>query len=231
MSDWKTTELFIERSEAQHSAFAVGIAIAALGNRKDGGWTYASLDRIAKLARLDRKTANQAINDLADSGELQYVPGRSRYTPSRYRVRTEVLQTGVDHFRCSLTMGDSPRVTMDETPTVTMGDSSVDHGENAYATLGETPTPPWANGPRSTKTDLLNRSIDQISDQSARERAPTDDASKDAGVDQKKPEDVGALKTALEACQRAVRRPAGEDGDSAVKLADALAKARIGGQQ
>jgi hypothetical protein len=155
VSDWKVTELFIERSNAQHSAYAVGVAIAALGNRKDDGWTFASLDRIAKLARLDRKTANQAINDLADSGELEYLPGRSRYTPSRYRIRTEVLQTGVDRFRCSLTMGDSPMVTMDETPTVTMGDLSVDHGRIAHATMDETPTPPWANGPRSIKTDLL----------------------------------------------------------------------------
>jgi hypothetical protein len=127
--------LFIARSSAQHSAYAVGVALAALANRQDDGWTFASLDRIAKLASLDRKTANQAINDLADSGELEYVPGRSRYTPSRYRIRTEVLQTGVDRFRCSLTMGDSPTVTMDETPTVTMGDLSADRGRMAHGLL------------------------------------------------------------------------------------------------
>lgn len=200
MSDWKTTELFIERSNAQHSAYAVGVAIAALGNRKDDGWTFASLDRIAKLARLDRKTANQAINDLADSGELEYVPGKSRYTPSRYRIRTEVLSTGLDRFRCSLTMGESPTVTMDETPTVTMGDSSVHHGRNAYATMGEWPTPPWANGPRSIKTDLLNRSIDQISDQSDPTLGWT-----------RTEEDDRALKAAFEACRGVAGSSAGEE--------------------
>jgi hypothetical protein len=48
MSHWRLTEEFIRFSNAQHSAYAVGVAIAALGNRKDGDQTYASLDRIAK---------------------------------------------------------------------------------------------------------------------------------------------------------------------------------------
>jgi len=161
MSDWRTTELFIERSNAQHSAYAVGVAIAACGNRKDDGWTFVSLDRIAKLARVDRKTANQAINELAASGELEYVPGRSRHNPSRYRIRVEVLRDrGIDRFRCPLTMDESPIVTVEETPTVTMENSPADHGDFVanygridHATMGESSTP------SVNRSD--NRSIDQ----------------------------------------------------------------------
>jgi hypothetical protein len=161
MSDWKTTEVFIARSSAQHSAYAVGVAIAALGNRKDDGWTFASLDRIALLAHLDdRGTANLAIRELVELGELEYVPGKSRYSPSRYRICTEVLEAGVDRFRCSLTtpavkeiayygeggqiVRGMARVTAGEAQTLispsTMGDSpTADHGANPYGDHGAIP--------------------------------------------------------------------------------------------
>jgi hypothetical protein len=221
MSDWKTTELFIAYSNAEYSAYAVGVAIAAMGNRKEGGWTHASLDRLAKLARLDRRTANVAINELADSGELEYIPGTSRHNPSRYRIRVEILRDrGIDRFRCPLTMEKSSMVTMDKLSTVTMDESSMvtmehlsgDHGAIVHATMEKLSMP-----------SVKNRSIDQISDQSARKRALTDDASKDAGVDQTHSDD-GALKAALEACRGAVRRSPGEEQgepDTSVKVSDA----------
>lgn len=232
MSDWKTTELFIARSNASRSAFAVGVAIAFLGNRKDDGWTQASLDRITMLAHLDnRGTTNLAIRELAELGELDYVPGRSRFNPSRYRIRVEVLRDGIDRFRCPLDHTDLPH-----------GDrTDSQHGDRTefpHSDHTDLPTPPYGLAARDP-TDLpgspygsaawsINQISDQMfkqsSDQSARERAPTDDASKDAGVDQKKNADEEALKAeALRACGRAVGRLAGEDGDSAVKLGDAVA--------
>jgi hypothetical protein len=72
MSYWKLMDLFIRRSNATGRAYAVGVAIAALGNRHEDGWTFAKLDLIAQLARLDRKTANLGINDLEQLGELEY---------------------------------------------------------------------------------------------------------------------------------------------------------------
>jgi hypothetical protein len=218
MSDWKTTELFLARSSAQYSAFAVGVAIAALGNRKDDGWTFASLDRIAKLARLDRRTANVAINELADSGELEYIPGTSRHNPSRYRIRTEILHTGIDRFRCPLTMDNLSTVTMDKLSTVTMENSaptmenlSVDHGEFVNATMDHLSTP--------SVNRSVNRSLDQISDQSAREPARFSDPTKSWTRTE---EDDRALSAAFEACRRAADTSAGEDGDPAVKLGDAV---------
>ena len=216
MSDWKTTELFIARSSHERSEFAVGIAIAALGNRKDGGFTYASLDRIAKLARVDRKTAWLAVNALADSGELEYIAGTSRYHRSRYRIRVEVLSSGVDRFRSPLTIGDTPtmkqadrrRHAVDETPFTT-GVPSVDHRRDTVATVGGTPS-----------ISVKNRSLDQISDQSAREPARFSDPTKSWTRTE---EDDRALKAAFEACRRSVDTPAGEDADPAVKLGDAVA--------
>lgn len=226
MSDWRTTELFIERSNAQHSAYAVGVAIAALGNRKEDGWMHASLDRIALLARLDRQTANLAIRALVELGEVDYEPGRSRFHPSRYRIRVEVLRDrGIDRFRCPLTMGQIPTVEVVDHGEIPHGD----HGENPYADHGEIQPSPWGNSTRdhgeiqsspwgkptrSIDTESVNRSIDQISDQSARDGARKDDASKDAGVEQREDHPV-ALKTALEECQRAAHGSAGEaDGGS-----------------
>jgi hypothetical protein len=77
MSDWRLVELFVKRSNATGRAYLVGIAIAHFGNRHDDGWTFASLDLVAQLSRLDRKTANLGINDLEQSGELEYERGGS----------------------------------------------------------------------------------------------------------------------------------------------------------
>ena len=104
MGDWHAMDLFIERTNSSHSAFAVGVALPYLGNRKDGGWTRASLDRIAMLARLDRGTVNLAIRELEQLGELEYERGRpvqpvslshSRRGPSR---RRRPIPLPVDHW-------------------------------------------------------------------------------------------------------------------------------------
>jgi hypothetical protein len=199
MSDWKTVEVFQARSGAQYSAFAVGMAIAGLGNRKDGGWTYASIARIALLARVDPKSAHRAINELADSGELEYLPGTSRHNPSRYRIRTEILNTGVDRFRCALTMDKSSMVTMDKLSTVTRDDLSADHGQ-IDAHPGQIDHATMENLSTPSVNRSVNRSIDQISDQS-------DDPAK--SWVRTEADDI-ALKASFKACRRAVDTSAGE---------------------
>ncbi len=149
MSDWKTTELFQARSNAQHRAYLVGQAIAALGNRNENGWTHASLDRIAWLARLDRKTANLGINDLERLGELEYQRGTSRSNPSRYRIRVEALRDNIDRFRSSPNHGRNSHGDYGRSAQVTMGDPGFDRGNsvpqpwaNHPPTMDETPTVP-----------------------------------------------------------------------------------------
>jgi hypothetical protein len=110
-------------------------------------------------------------------------------------------------------MDESTTVTMHDSPTVTMVNQGIDHGKSVRS--------PWAKTP-STMDESPTVSINRFLSESLSESDQRDGASKDAGVDQTH-RDVGALKTALEDCRRAVRRPAGEDGDSAVKLADAVA--------
>lgn len=205
MSDWRTTELFIARSDAQHGAFTVGLAIAALGNRRDDGWTHASLDRIAKLARLDRRSAFRAINELADFGELEYVPGTSRYNPSRYRIRTEALSTGVDRFRCSLTSDKTPSVTDDILPSVT--DDILDTDRRQFVNQSTTYHAPTDDKTPSISVNRVLTELDQISDQSAREPARFSDPTKSwNGLE----EADGALKASLEACRRSAGRSTGE---------------------
>jgi hypothetical protein len=210
MSDWKTTELFVERTNSSHATFAVGVAIAFLGNRKDDGWTKASLDRIALLARLgDRGTVNLAIRDLEALGELEYERGTSRFHPSRYRIRVEVLRQGADRFRSPLTMRKFPTVGeadhaeiphRDPTafPPTPLGNSTRDHGEIPASPPGKTA--------RSIDTDSDIRSLDQSSDQ-------RDVASKDAGIDHIR-SDVRAMKTVLEDCRRAAH---GMEGDESAE--------------
>ena len=165
--DWKTTALFIERSRAHGRAFLVGIAIAHHGNRSDDGWTFVSLDLIAHDARLDRKTANLGINDLARLGELEYEPGISRSNLSRYRIRVDVLRSYPDRRRQLATVVGSPTVTMGDSPTVTVVDQGVDRSNSVPQ--------PWANHPPTmdeTPTASVNRSdirsLDQKSDQRRR---------------------------------------------------------------
>jgi hypothetical protein len=178
---------------------------------------------LPKLARLDRKTANQAIRELAALGELEYNPGTSRYNRSTYRIRVEVLRDrGVDRFRCPLTIGDSPTVTMDETPMVTVANFSADYGRIAHATMDESPTQPWTDRPRSIDTESVkNRSSDQMSDQSARERAPSDDPTR--RWVRTEADDV-ALKAAFEQCRSAAGVSAGEDSEPSTSP-DAMADA------
>jgi hypothetical protein len=211
MSDWKLVELFIKRSNATGRAYAVGIAIAHLGNRHDDGWTFGSLPLVAQLSRLDRRTANLAILDLEEIGELEYERGRSSFNLSRYRIRADVLQSGRDRSRRQPTMDDSPLVTSGDSHLVTSGDSDVDWRRlrpslavNHPVTSGESP-------PVSIKSSY--QSIYQISDQSAREENPRDhddDAPTNVGPDQKH-SDVGDLKTVLEDCRRAAHGSAGEE--------------------
>jgi len=192
MSDWRAVELFQARSGAEYSAFAVGLAIAACGNRKDGGWTHVSPSRIALLARVDTKSVYRAISDLVAGGELEYIPGTNRHNPSRYRIRADVLAEGADRFRCPLTI--------DKLSTVNSDDRGSHHGQ-FDAHLGQIDH--GAIDKLSTPS-VKNRSLDQMSDQSARERARTDGASRDAGVEQKPFYDAVALKDELNACRRSV---------------------------
>jgi hypothetical protein len=219
MSNWKLTELFIERSNAQRSAFAVGVAIAFLGNRKDDGWTTASLDRITLLAHLEnRGTMNLAIRELVELGELGYVPGRSRFNPSRYRIRVEVLRDGIDRLRCPLHRTAFPHGDHMDLP-------HRDRTAFPHSHHTDLPTPPYGisardhtdfpPSPYGTFAWSISQSSDQMvkqsSDQSARDDARIrDDASKDAGVEQKQ-SDVVALKTVLEDCRRSAHGSAGGD--------------------
>ena len=157
------------------------------------------------------------------------MPGRSRSNPSRYRIRTEVLQTGLDRFRCPLTDDKTPlvtddnlsQVTDDKTPSVT--DDILDTDRRHFVPRPTTFDAPTDDKTPSVSVNRVLTELEQISDQSARDGARTDDASKDAEVEQRNSADEDALKTeALRACGRAVGRLAGEDGDSAVKLADAV---------
>jgi hypothetical protein len=217
MSNWRLTELFVKRSNATGRAYAVGIAIAHLGNRHEDGWTFARLDLIAQLSRLDRNTALKGIHDLEELGELEYERGRSTWNPSRYRIREDVLCSGRDRSRRdstmddshTVTMGDSSMVTMEDSHTVTMEEEAVDHGRSEAQ--------PWtiATSTMDESSPVsINRSLSESltePDQSAREgnALVSDDASKDAGVDQKQ-NDVVALKAALNACRRSVDGSTGE---------------------
>jgi hypothetical protein len=209
VSDWKLVELFIKRSNATGRAYAVGIAIAHLGNRHEDGWTFGSLPLVAQLSRLDRRTANLAILDLEEIGELEYERGRSSFNLSRYRIRADVLQSGRDRSRRQPTMDESPLVTSGDSPTVTRGDSDVDWRRSRPSLAVNHPVASGESPPVSIKSSY--QSIYQSSDQSAREENPrAHDAPTNVGLDQKH-SDVGDRKAALEACQRVAHGSAGED--------------------
>jgi hypothetical protein len=224
-ANWHVVDSVLAYSNATGAAFDVLLAIGALGNKNDGDWTFASRDRIALVARRDRRTVLTTIAELVALEELEYDHGQpsrfgQRAVKARYRVRTEVLRAAhANKFRDRLTGDEGPPVTDGVAPPVGDGVGPPVSGGAIAVTGGEIASDRWSavlpTGGEIASTLLTDgrTELEQSSDQSAREenpRAHDDDAPTNVGPDQTQ-NDVGAMNAAFEDCRRAVDTSAGEE--------------------
>lgn len=201
MSNWKLEALVIERSDATGAAYAVAVAIAALGNRNDSDWADVSLDRITVVARCDRRTVSRAIDQLRAGGELEVQPGvraqrgvAARTT--RYRMRREVLEQRRNRLTDRLSTltsssGATPPLSNGTTPSLSNGrtpplSSGMTPPVAAKRSRGVVPKKQGRDATASSgvvPTLLKNRDIDNRTEDSPHARVSAREGRGDASVD------------------------------------------------